>query len=102
VYADPPFFRTVKGSVEETFLFGLPASWNVDPALRQPHPGLRFPAANLESFLCQSVPRWSDNNALTQHSKTRFPSPTIAALGGAQPPTRRSPSLRTKGSSGII
>jgi pimeloyl-ACP methyl ester carboxylesterase len=68
VYADPPFFRTAKEAWEETFRFGSPGSWNVDPALRQPHPGLRFPAANFEDFLCQSVPRWSDNNVLTQHA----------------------------------
>jgi hypothetical protein len=31
-------------------------------------PGLRFPTAHFENFLCQFVPRWGSNNAATQRA----------------------------------
>ncbi len=68
VYAEAPYFRTAKEAWEETFRFGPEGSWNADPALRRTHPGLRFPAAHFESFLCQSVPRWGCNDKPTQRA----------------------------------
>jgi pimeloyl-ACP methyl ester carboxylesterase len=68
IYTEAPYFRTAKEAWEETFRFGPPGSWHADPAQRRSHPGLRFPAAHMEAFLCQSVPRWGCNNALTQRA----------------------------------
>ncbi|TDR88156.1 alpha/beta fold hydrolase [Enterovirga rhinocerotis] len=66
VYDDAPFFRTAREAWEETFRFGPPGSWNADPALRRPYPDLRFPAAHIEKFMAQFVPRWDGNDARTQ------------------------------------
>ena len=66
VYPEPPYFRTAKEAWEEIFRFGPAGSWNADPAKRHTHPGLRFPAAHIESFLSQFVPRWGCNDAATQ------------------------------------
>ena len=65
-YAEAPYFRTAKEAWEETFRFGPAGSWHPDRARRTTHPGLRFSAAHIEAFLCQSVPRWGCNDALTQ------------------------------------
>jgi hypothetical protein len=67
-YAEAPYFRTAKEAWEETFRFGPVGSWHSDPALRKVHPGSRFPAAHFDAFLCQSVPRWGCNDALTQRA----------------------------------
>src|SRR6266508_161137 len=68
VYAEAPYFRTAKEAWEETFRFGPIGSWHPDPARRSTHPGLRFPAAHFDAFLCQCVPRWGCNNELTQRA----------------------------------
>jgi pimeloyl-ACP methyl ester carboxylesterase len=68
VYPEPPYFRTAKEAWEETFRFGPIGSWDSDPAKRRTHPGLRFPAADFETFLCQSVPRWGCNSTATQRA----------------------------------
>ena len=68
VYPEAPYFRTAKEAWEETFRFGPVGSWDADPAKRRTHPGLRFPVAHIEDFLCQSVPRWACNNAATQRA----------------------------------
>ena len=68
VYAEAPYFRTAKEAWEETFRFGPAGSWSADPALRRTHPGLRFPVAHIEAFLCQCVPRWGCNDGLTQQA----------------------------------
>jgi len=68
VYAEPPYFRTGREAWEETFRFGPGGSWNADAALRATHPGQRFPAAYMEQFMNQFVPRWGTNNAATQHA----------------------------------
>lgn len=66
VYPEAPYFRTAKELWEKVFRFGPIGSWHSDPAKRRTHPGLRFPAAHLEAFFCQSVPRWGCNDARTQ------------------------------------
>lgn len=68
VYAEPPYFRTAKEAWEETFRFGPVGSWNRDPALRQHHPGLRFPTGAIDNFLSQMVPRWGCNDELTRQA----------------------------------
>ncbi len=68
VYPEAPYFRTAKEAWEETFRFGPAGSWHPDPSRRRTHPGLRFPAENFDAFLCQCVPRWGCNDALTQRS----------------------------------
>ncbi len=68
VFKDAPYFRTGREAWEETFRFGPAGSWNVDPAQRRSHDGLRFPIARMEGFMNQFVPRWGDNDALTQHA----------------------------------
>ena len=68
IYPEPPYFRTAKEAWEEVFRFGPIGSWDADPVKRRTHPGLRFPAAHIETFLCQSVPRWGCNNARTQRA----------------------------------
>ncbi|MDB5411892.1 MAG: esterase [Rubritepida sp.] len=65
-YAGEPFFRTAREAWEETFRFGPPGSWHVDPALRRTHPGLRFPAGTIADFMKQCVPRWAVNDEATQ------------------------------------
>lgn len=66
VYPEAPYFRTAKEAWEETFRFGPPGSWHADRSQRQTHPGLRFSTAHFDNFLCQCVPRWGCNDALTQ------------------------------------
>ncbi len=66
VYAEPPYFRTGKEAWEQTFRFGPAGSWHPDPERRRTHEGLRFPVAAFDAFLCQCVPRWGCNDALTQ------------------------------------
>jgi len=68
VYPEAPYFRTAKEVWEEVFRFGPVGSWHTDPARRRTHSGLRFPAAEVEAFLCQSVPRWSCNDVATQRA----------------------------------
>jgi len=68
VYPDEPYFRTAKETWEEVFRFGPVGSWHADPVRRRTHSGLRFPAAQVEAFLCQSVPRWGCNNVATQRA----------------------------------
>lgn len=68
VYSDAPYFRTAREAWEETFRFGPAGSWSVDPAQRHSHEGLRFPAAHMEAFMNQFVPRWGSNDVLTQHA----------------------------------
>jgi pimeloyl-ACP methyl ester carboxylesterase len=68
VYADAPYFRTAREAWEQTLRFGPAASWNVDPAQRQSHEGLRFPIARMEAFMNQFVPRWRENDELTLHA----------------------------------
>jgi len=68
VYADAPYFRTAREAWEETFRFGPVGSWHIEPALRGRHPGLRFPAAHIEQFMQQFVPRWGSNNPATQRA----------------------------------
>jgi len=68
VYPEAPYFRTAKEAWEEVFRFGPAGSWDADPAKRRPHPGLRFPAAQIETFLCQFVPRWACNDGATQRA----------------------------------
>lgn len=68
IYREAPYFRTAKEAWEEVFRFGPIGSWHADPAKRRTHPGLRFPAADIETFLCQSVPRWGCNNVATQRA----------------------------------
>jgi hypothetical protein len=66
VFPEAPYFRTAREAREETFRFGPAGSLRADPALRRTHPGLRFPAAHFDEFLCQFAPRWGCNDALTQ------------------------------------
>lgn len=66
VYAGAPYFRTAMEAWEDTFRFGPKGSWNADPALRRPFPGVRFPIDAFEAFLAQCVPRWGCNDVLTQ------------------------------------
>lgn len=68
VYAEPPYFRTAKEAWEETFRFGPTGSWQPEPDRRRTHEGLRFPVAAFDAFLCQCVPRWGCNDALTQRA----------------------------------
>lgn len=68
VYSEAPYFRTAKEAWEEAFRFGAAGSWDADPAKRRPHPGLKFPVAHMETFLCQSVPRWGCNDVATQRA----------------------------------
>jgi pimeloyl-ACP methyl ester carboxylesterase len=68
VYPEAPYFRTAREAWEETFRFGPSGSWNIDPAKRRPHAGLRFPADHFEAFLAQCVPRWACNNERTQNA----------------------------------
>jgi pimeloyl-ACP methyl ester carboxylesterase len=68
VYPEAPYFRTAKELWEQVFRFGPIGSWHPDPAKRRTHPGLRFPAAHIETFLCQSVPRWGCNDVLIQRA----------------------------------
>lgn len=67
-YAEPPYFRTGREAWEKTFRFGPAGSWHADAAQRRSHAGLRFPSAHMEQFMSQFVPRWSTNNAATQHA----------------------------------
>ncbi len=66
VYPEEPYFRTARELWEETFRFGPAGSWHADRAKRRTHPGLRFPTEHFDDFLCQCVPRWGCNDALTQ------------------------------------
>jgi pimeloyl-ACP methyl ester carboxylesterase len=68
VYEEAPYFRTAREAWEDTFRFGPRGSWHFEQALRKPHPGLRFPALHMETFMNQFVPRWGTNNARTQHA----------------------------------
>lgn len=68
VYEEAPYFRTAREAWEDTFRFGPRGSWHVEPALRRPHLGLRFPVSQMENFMSQFVPRWGTNNARTQHA----------------------------------
>lgn len=68
VYAEQPYFRTAKEAWEETFRFGPDGSWQPDPERRRTHEGMRFPVAAFDAFLCQCVPRWGCNDALTQRA----------------------------------
>ncbi len=66
VYPEEPYFRTARELWEETFRFGPAGSWHADRGKRRTHPGLRFPVDHFDDFLCQCVPRWGCNDALTQ------------------------------------
>ncbi|SAK97608.1 Alpha/beta hydrolase family protein [Caballeronia hypogeia] len=68
VYPEAPYFRTAREAWEETFRFGPPGSWHAETASRRPHDRLRFDVAKMETFMNQFVPRWSTNDALTQHA----------------------------------
>jgi pimeloyl-ACP methyl ester carboxylesterase len=68
VYPEAPYFRTANEVWEDVFRFGPVGSWDADSAKRCTHPGLRFPIAHIETFLCQSVPRWDCNNVATQQA----------------------------------
>ncbi len=68
VYPEAPYFRTAREAWEETFRFGPAGSWDPDPARRRPHDGLRFPAACMEAFMNQFIPRWANNDARIQHA----------------------------------
>jgi pimeloyl-ACP methyl ester carboxylesterase len=70
IYTDAPYFRTAKEAWEETFRFGPHGSWHPDPAARRTHAGLRFPAAQFDTYLASFVPRWGSNDALTRAAYT--------------------------------
>jgi pimeloyl-ACP methyl ester carboxylesterase len=79
VYTEAPYFRTAREAWEETFRFGPAGSWHPDPALRATHPGIRFPAAHMEAFMSQFVPRWGTNDMATQRAYDLL----VARLDGA-------------------
>lgn len=66
VYAEAPYYRTAREAWEKTFRFGPAGSYHEDPARRRAHPDCRFPLADFDVFMKQSVPRWDCNDALTQ------------------------------------
>jgi pimeloyl-ACP methyl ester carboxylesterase len=68
VYPEAPYFRTAKEVWEEVFRFGPADSWDAASAKRRAHPGLKFPIASIEAFLCQSAPRWGCNDLTTQRA----------------------------------
>jgi pimeloyl-ACP methyl ester carboxylesterase len=79
VYAEAPYFRTAREAWEETFRFGPPGSWHCDPAARRSHAGVRFPVAQMETFMNQFVPRWATNNERTQRAYDAL----VEKLGGS-------------------
>lgn len=59
------FFRS-KQQAWELFRIGLPGSWHSDAKRRQHHAHTRFPVAAFDTFMKQSMPRWTTNDAATQ------------------------------------
>lgn len=65
IYTTPPVFRTKKDAWE-LFRFGPAGSYSSDRAKRAPFANVRFPVADFDTFMKQSVPRWLTNDKPTE------------------------------------
>ncbi len=65
VYGGQPFART-KQECWEGFRVGPHGSWNENSKIRHAFEGQRFPVASFDSFVHQTVPRWTVNDIATQ------------------------------------
>ena len=64
-FSSEAVFRS-KQEAWELFRVGPPGSWHAEPDLRKSHDPMRFPVSAFDSFMKQSVPRWTSNDAATQ------------------------------------
>ncbi|MBI08788.1 MAG: esterase [Rhodospirillaceae bacterium] len=65
IYGGDPFVRT-KQECWEGFRVGPVGSWHAEEAERSTYDGQRFPVDAFDSFVRQTVPRWTVNDVATQ------------------------------------
>lgn len=71
VYGGPPFARTKK-ECWEGFRIGPIGSWCGEDDRRRTYDGQQFPISAFDSFVRQTVPRWTVNDAATQAAYDRL------------------------------
>jgi hypothetical protein len=65
IYKSEPIFRDKK-EAWEIFRIGPPGSYSSNPAMRDAHPGQKFPVAAFDALQMQLAPRWASNGEATQ------------------------------------